>query len=589
MKHTHYLYQGISLGLFVLLLLLSIPLMTMLFAKPVYAAESWDGETVISYDKGEGTKEDPYQIEKPEHLAYMAKMVNAGEPYVDTYFIMTADLNMNNKKWTAIGNTMTEFQGYFDGGSHTISNLYIKKSKNAQGLFAYTVGGEIKNLKLSGVNIKGKTNVGGLIGIAKNTRVIQCTVSGIVTGTENVGGIVGQMGEESAEEYIRGSVNKATVSGSLNVGGIVGYGLGTIYNCNNYGDITATQVIGGIVGTGIAKQCVNHGSICGVQTVGGIVGKNISAVDIDKCINMGTVTGSIEVGGVAGSLLDNSRATDSSNYGTITGTERVGGICGVGTFNHVYNCGYVYGSQYVGGIAGYAYRGVSSGGYNTGKVDGGKTGSVIGGIIGYLQKNINGSTLKDSYSTGKVTGKKQVGGVVGNNGGTIMNTFYKVNTAKVGIGTGNKGTARPKEAKDMKKESFLKLLNATEESWKQTAGKYPTLKDCKYASSSNKSTAQKVNKVSGLEAKASKSKITLSWSPLTRVTGYEIYQYNKSKKKYTKVATVEAMKVASGAVTGKSVTKLKSKTTYKFRIRGYKQVANKKYYGKYTTISVKTK
>lgn len=575
---------------FIILMLICINIVMLIHNRVVHAeTDGWDGKTVESYAEGDGTKENPYQISKPEHLAYLAKMVNAGEPYIDTYFLVTEDIDLNNKKWTAIGNTMTEFQGYFDGDLHTISNLYIKKTKKAQGLFAYTVGAEITKIKLSGVNIKGETCVGGLIGIAKNTKLIQCTVAGTISGTENVGGLVGSFGDDTAVEYIKSSVNKAKVTGTKNVGGIAGYGLGRVYKSNNYGDIYGTQFVGGIIGLGMAEACVNHGSICGVQDIGGMVGMTVFAADLAKCVNLGTIIGSIEVGGIAGNLIDGSKALACSNYGAITGTERVGGICGVGNFKQVYNCGVVTGTQYVGGISGYAYNGISTAAYNTGKVVGGKTGVAIGGIIGYLQESETGSGLQDSYSTGKITGKKQVGGVVGYNGGAVTNTFYKVNTAKVGIGKGNKGTARPKEAADMKKASFLTLLNVTETNWKQKSGKYPTLTNCQYASSSNKSTAQSVNKISGFAGDPTKSKITLSWTAQMRLTGYEIYQYNKTKKKYVKLATIDSIDVASGSISQHTVTKLKSKTTYKFRIRGYKQVANKKYYGKYVTISVKTK
>lgn len=571
--------------------------MLVCFAAPVRAQEAWDGTTVRVYSGGDGTKEAPYEISSAAELAYLAKMVNAGEPYEDTYFILTEDIDLNRKKWTAIGTSMTEFCGHFDGGGHVVSNLYIKKKTKGQGLFAYTVGAQISNLTLLGVNIQGKNYVGGIAGVAENTAFFNCSVSGELRGEKYVGGILGteKQGtdqEGAAVKLVRGCVNKAKVIGVQYAGGISGSYQGCIYNSNNYGDVFGMQQTGGITGKGAADGCVNHGTVGGVQDVGGICGYVPANQTVTDCVNMGSIQASIEVGGICGYVPGGTVILQSSNYGSVTGKERIGGICGVGGFSLCFNMGTITGAQNVGGISGYIYGGASGNGYNRGKVDGGKKGKYIGGIAGYMQASEGGAVLRFCYSTGKLTGKTSVGGVVGYNGGTVSDTFYLVNQAKIGIGGGNKGSARPKEASALKSTKMLTLLNEDEKQWKQSDGSYPKLVKARSASAGNLSTAKKVEKINTFTAKAGSRAVTLSWTPLMRVTGYEIEQYDKAKKAYVRIKTLSSVTLTNDTdyfINICTVSRLKSKTAYKFRIRAYKEISGKKYYGKYTKVSVKTK
>ena len=90
-------------------------------------------------------------------------------------------------------------------------------------------------------------------------------------------------------------------------------------------------------------------------------------------------------------------------------------------------------------------------------------------------------------------------------------------------------------------------------------------------------------KVANVKAKTqSTTSITLNWSKATGATGYELQKYNSSKKKWEKVTTTSK--------TSYTVKKLKAGTTYKFRVRAYKTISSKKYYGSYSsTLSTTTK
>lgn len=592
-RYTGRLRSGLIIGLAFLFGIC----MLVCAATPVQAQEAWDGTSVRVYAGGDGTEGAPYEISSAAELAYLAKMVNAGEPYEDTYFILTEDIDLNRKKWTAIGTTMTEFRGHLDGGGHVVSNLYIKRKTKAQGLFAYTVDAQISNLTLLGVNIQGKNYVGGIVGVAQNTTFFNCSVSGELRGENYVGGILGaeKQGtdkEGAAVKLVRGCVNKAKVIGTQYVGGICGSYKGCIYNSNNYGDVFGMQRTGGITGQGAADTCVNHGTVGGVQDVGGICGYVPSGQAVNSCVNMGSIQASIEVGGICGYVPGGTVILQSSNYGSVTGKERVGGICGVGGFSLCFNMGTITGTQYVGGICGYIYGGTSGNSYNRGNVKGGAKGKYIGGIAGYMQASEDGAVLHFCYSTGKLTGKTNVGGIVGYNGGTVSDTFYLVNQAKIGIGGGKKGSARPKEASALKSVKMLTLLNEDEKIWKQSEGSYPKLVKAKSASAGNLSTAKKVDKINTFTAKAGNRAVTLSWTPLMRVTGYEIEQYDKGKKAYVRIKTLSSVTLTNDTeyfIDICTVSPLKSKTSYKFRIRAYKEISGKKYYGKYKKVSVKTK
>lgn len=561
------------------------------------AAKAWDGKSTEVYAGGEGTEDAPYEIANAKQLAYMAKMVNAGEPYTDTYFVLTADINLNQKKWTPIGTAMTEFQGHLDGRGHSISGLYIKKKSKAQGLFAYTLDAEISNISLLTVNIQAKNYVGALVGIASHTTIAGCSVSGEIHGEKYVGGFIGYEAnaiddQGAAEKLIFSCANKAKVIASQYVGGIAGYYKGSIYNSNNYGDVVGMQFIGGIAGYGSANGCVNHGTLGGVQDIGGICGYGVQKLSVTGCLNLGSITGNTEAGGICGYVPNETRVEKSSNYGSVSGSERVGGLCGVGCFTQSFNMGAVSGDKYVGGLSGYIFEGSSDYSYNRGKVKGSKTATYVGGIAGFMQTSTVGSQLTYCYNTGKISGKKNIGGVVGYNGGIVADTFYLVNQATIGIGGGNKGTARPKEAADMKSQKLLTWLNASETMYQQKSGSYPTLLNAKKASSSNLNTAKKIGKVTAFTAKAGKESVTLTWTPLQRVSGYEIYQYDKGKKAYVKKKTLTSLNIGNGTdyfTASCTVGKLKKNTTYKFRIRAYKEVAGKKYYGKYQNVSVKVK
>ena len=104
--------------------------------------------------------------------------------------------------WAPIGDGFkAALESFFDGGGHTISNLYIdRRDSEYVGLFGntrsdgsiYFVGlnNNIRDLALVNVDVQGGTYSGGLAG-ANNIVIVACSVTGVVNGNIKVGGLVG--------------------------------------------------------------------------------------------------------------------------------------------------------------------------------------------------------------------------------------------------------------------------------------------------------------------------------------------------------------------------------------------------------------
>lgn len=89
----------------------------------------------------------------------------------------------------------------------------------------------------------------------------------------------------------------------------------------------------------------------------------------------------------------------------------------------------------------------------------------------------------------------------------------------------------------------------------------------------------KIGKVVNLKASQTTKQIKLSWTKQNGVSGYEIYRYNKSTKKYEKIAT--NTKASKNSYTDKSK---EAGSTYQYKVRAYVNVKKKKTYGSYSSV-----
>lgn len=240
----------------------------------------WDGTVAEDYAGGNGSSSSPYLIATPEQFARVAVQTNNGSEK-EKYYKLLNDIYLNDisyvkswstvppaNSWTPIGTSSVQFTGYFDGGSHTVFGLYISTEANYQGLFgSIPQDHEFKNVGVEASYIKGRNNVGGVIGYTSGN-VVNCHSSATVLGKNNVGGVVGGMGlrRSWAGEYgidVRNSYNTGKVQGERYVGGIVGGSeFAYLYNSYNVGDISGIEYVGGISGKSIGStSCWNSGKI----------------------------------------------------------------------------------------------------------------------------------------------------------------------------------------------------------------------------------------------------------------------------------------------------------------------------------------
>jgi len=209
------------------------------------------------------------------------------------------------------------FMGTFDGNGKKIHGLYINDtSLNDAGLFGAIqtsegdtpdggydiIGGIIRDLGVVGVNITGSDNVGAVVGrIGRELfesgecryidavlgRVDACYSSGTVSGGNGVGGIVGTLSNGT----VTGSYNTATVSGKNNIGGVVGI-VGTS-ECDGYRRIErGTQ-------TSSVTHCYSTGNVSGDDRIGGVVGYIAGGI-VTGSYSSAAVSGNDNVGGVVG-------------------------------------------------------------------------------------------------------------------------------------------------------------------------------------------------------------------------------------------------------------------------------------------------
>lgn len=272
-------------------------------------------------------------IETVNDLLALAKATDAET--LGRNYRLKADLDLKDTPFGGIGSSEHPFTGVFDGQGHTISHVTINAPEGENvGFFNVIKGATIRDLKLVDVKITGKTNVGGLAGsaqvqldssdLSKNVANLigGCSVSGTVTGTKNVGGLVGLNGGETDQHTlfsIASAIDKSTanveVNGTEMTGGLVGKNGGTITKSSSGGTVKGTTTTGGLVGDSSGDIYDSHTSctVAGSSYTGGFVGYSDGTVK--NCYSIGGVSGTDYTGGFAGVI---SRAENVVSAGQVT-------------------------------------------------------------------------------------------------------------------------------------------------------------------------------------------------------------------------------------------------------------------------------
>ena len=255
------------------------------------------GESGEAEDLGYSIQnDDSYTVYNANGLMNVAELVNGGK--TDINITLDKNIDLTGKVWTPIGTDYDNaYTGTFDGGGHTITGLTITTNDQYAGLFGYLGNfgkfGTVKNVVMDGIQITCNHRLGYAGGVAGYSRgtIENCSVSGSVSSTVSVGGVVGAQRDGS----ITGCSSSATVKGTINVGGVAGQTIfgATLTACYATGnviiEIDRTQNIsgGGLVGfnDGISLlscyatgNVTSTGSSTGYVHIGGFLGDNYITV-----------------------------------------------------------------------------------------------------------------------------------------------------------------------------------------------------------------------------------------------------------------------------------------------------------------------
>lgn len=388
-------------------------------------------EQVSAFAGGTGASGSPYQISTcAELLKIDDTTANLSKAYE-----FSNNVDCSATSVVPLANGSTYFSGVLNGNNFSLSGLNITCTTGwACALFLAVSGTpEIKNLTVVSPSINSTGNTSNMMtaalvaysGTTSNPAFSNITISGglIDAGVQKTSG-TGAAGSIAGSIYrgtVTDSTSSATVRGSRYVGGLVGL----------LGDQNTSCSAGSPSLSGSSYS----GNVSGSSYVGGLVGefgpndgKNIC--EIRNSFNSGTVTGTVGgtatacsiIGGIVGQLWE-ATVEDSYNTGEINGVtntcDDVGGIVGWArgnalsnsalnspTLQRLYSTGSVSGRSRIGGIVATCDRGELMVSHSTGAIT--STGSYSGGLAGW-----SSCLTSDSYSRSTVSGSSYAGGLIG--------------------------------------------------------------------------------------------------------------------------------------------------------------------------------
>ena len=228
-----------------------------------------------------------YTVTSADGLINVAELVNGGK--TDINITLGKNIDLTGKGWTPIGtNYEKRYKGTFDGRGHTITGLAVTTNDQFVGLFGYlNRAGMVKNVVMEGIQITsnhGSSQAGGVVGFSRGT-IENCSVSGSVSGTVYVGGVVGAQWGGS----ITGCSSSATVKGTVDVGGVAG-------QTNSNATMTACYATGNVT---LEIAPINN------IDVGGAVGFNggsriLACYATGNVTSTGSSTVNVYIGGFCG-------------------------------------------------------------------------------------------------------------------------------------------------------------------------------------------------------------------------------------------------------------------------------------------------
>ena len=236
-----------------------------------------------------------YTVTSADGLMNVAELVNGGK--TDINITLEKNIDLTGKDWTPIGTDYdNSYKGTFDGGGHTITGLTFTTNDEYAGLFGWlNRAGTVKNVVMEGVQITSNQiyggSIGGVVGYSWGT-IENCSVSGSVSGTVYVGGVVGAQIDGS----ITGCSSSATVKGMVDVGGVAG-------QTNSSATLTACYATGNVTLEIDPKKNIAGGGLVGMNAGSSL----LACYATGNVTSTGSSTGYVHIGGFLG-----------NNYTTVT-------------------------------------------------------------------------------------------------------------------------------------------------------------------------------------------------------------------------------------------------------------------------------
>ena len=236
-----------------------------------------------------------YTVYNADGLLNVAELVNGGK--TDINITLEKNIDLTGKDWTPIGTDYdNSYKGTFDGGGHTITGLTFTTNDEYAGLFGWlNRAGTVKNVVMEGVQITSNQiyggSIGGVAGYSWGT-IENCSVSGSVSDTVYVGGVVGAQIDGS----ITGCSSSATVKGMVDVGGVAG-------QTNSSATLTACYATGNVTLEIDPKKNIAGGGLVGMNAGSSL----LACYATGNVTSTGSSTGYVHIGGFLG-----------NNYTTVT-------------------------------------------------------------------------------------------------------------------------------------------------------------------------------------------------------------------------------------------------------------------------------
>ena len=236
-----------------------------------------------------------YTVTSADGLMNIAELVNGGKS--DINITLDTNIDLTGKDWTPIGTDYdNSYKGTFDGGGHTITGLTFTTNDEYAGLFGWlNRAGTVKNVVMEGVQITSNQiyggSIGGVAGYSWGT-IENCSVSGSVSGTVYVGGVVGAQIDGS----ITGCSSSATVKGTVDVGGVAG-------QTNSSATLTACYATGNVIIEIDPVRNIAGGGLVGFNGGNGV----LACYATGNVTSTGSSTGNVHIFGLLG-----------DNYTTVT-------------------------------------------------------------------------------------------------------------------------------------------------------------------------------------------------------------------------------------------------------------------------------